>query len=583
MAKWYDADHELNYVESLVLVTIVFLELLFDGFWHYLSQPAGKSYRYGDKHEEAFENTEAAVLIHPPQHVQLYKELVNKMGGEFMSLGFIAFMVFCSNQLGLFEYLAERLPSCGSITDGSNCVVLPYTGDWLHLIELVHVQLFVGMMLYFVLMFGVVRGSVFQIKSWEVLRLRRIATGRLSRSFSATLRQANKDKDLQDYVCLREYLVVKVLEWRQTRPTLFKQVTDTLGMVNLPDEEDSLSAEVLVEDMVRSQLEQNFAFSSYLALNVESAVRDSIELHAGTWITIIVLFTALALGCRFANLTILGTLPVVVSLAILLVLIMVVVTRFRHRSLAKVSRTWMDAAMQSRSMHRVSRQQPASAPDSTWMATCQGRGYLSWEKFLMRFLQVFLFVISYTFSRTLIEFKDWQEKFEWQAPIASSLAILFMLLLFVLPAYVPVFLELMALPPFLDKDNLSIFFAVIDEGFATRFKHEGSVMEKKRRNSARGAKGMAASMSTLGSMKSMNSMNSMVSSLLDHRTALVPRNQRAKPDPTLVAISELVSILQNCDTIEDLRSLRENLESQLPEGLELPESRGPSDLLNESF
>lgn len=560
-------------------MTIVFLELLFDSSWHYLSQPAGKSYRYGDKHEEAYEKTEAAVLIRPPQHVQLYKELVNKMGGEFMSLGFIAFMVFCSNQLGLFEYLAARLPSCGSISDGSDCVVLPYTGvDWLHLVELVHVQLFVGMMLYFVLMFGVVRGSVFQIKSWEVLRLRRIATGRLSRSFSATLRHANKDKDLQDYVCLREYLVVKVLEWKQTRPTLFKQVTDTLGMVNLPDDEDSPAADALVEDMVRSQLEQNFAFSSYLALNVESAVRDSIELHAGTWITIIILFTALALGCRFANITILGTLPVVVSLAILVVLTIVIVTRFRHRSLAKVSRTWMDAAMQSVSIHRVSRQQPASAPESTWMATCQGRGYLSWEKFLMRFLQIFLFVISYTFSRTLIEFKDWQENFEWQAPLASSLAILFLLLLFVLPAYVPVFLELMALPPFLDKDNLSIFFAVIDEGFATRFKHEGSLNEKKRRNSACGAKGMVAS-STLGSMGSMTSMNSMVSSLLVHR----PVRNRAKPDPSLLAISELVSVLQNCDTIEDLRSLRENLEGQLPEGLELPESRGPSGLLSESF
>lgn len=59
------------------------------------------------------------MVINPPHHVQLYKEpnshsvawqgelslcvrfhigcqeLVNKMGGEFMSLGFIAFMVFC--------------------------------------------------------------------------------------------------------------------------------------------------------------------------------------------------------------------------------------------------------------------------------------------------------------------------------------------------------------------------------------------------------------------------------------------------------------------------------------------------------
>ena len=33
-------------------------------------------------------------------------------------------------------------------------------------------------------------------------------------------------------------------------------------------EQDSQAADVLVEDMVRSQLEQNFAFSSYLAHNL---------------------------------------------------------------------------------------------------------------------------------------------------------------------------------------------------------------------------------------------------------------------------------------------------------------------------
>eukprot|EP00913_Durusdinium_trenchii_P032154 g30109.t1 len=72
------------------------------------------------------------------------QELMNKMGGEFMSLGFIAFMIFCSNQLGFFDFIAERLPACGKSAT-PDCVMLPYTGiDWLHLIELVHVQLFVG-------------------------------------------------------------------------------------------------------------------------------------------------------------------------------------------------------------------------------------------------------------------------------------------------------------------------------------------------------------------------------------------------------------------------------------------------------
>ena len=42
----------------------------------------------------------------------------------------------------------------------------------------------------------------------------------------------------------------------------------------------------------------------------------------------------------------------------------------------------------------------SQAPESTWMATCQGRGYLSWEKFLMRFLQIFCFIAARSAARS---------------------------------------------------------------------------------------------------------------------------------------------------------------------------------------
>ncbi|CAK9019193.1 unnamed protein product [Durusdinium trenchii] len=141
MAKWWDLDQEFNYVESLALVTIVFLELLFDGAWHVLSRPASKSYYYGRLHEDAFDKAESGVVVQTVSHAQLYKELMNKMGGEFMSLGFIAFMIFCSNQLGFFDFIAERLPACGKSAT-PDCVMLPYTGiDWLHLIASWHLLL----------------------------------------------------------------------------------------------------------------------------------------------------------------------------------------------------------------------------------------------------------------------------------------------------------------------------------------------------------------------------------------------------------------------------------------------------------
>eukprot|EP00438_Fugacium_kawagutii_P027170 Skav214899 [mRNA] locus=scaffold1561:101322:104845:- [translate_table: standard] len=128
----------------------------------------------------------------------------------------------------------------------------------------------------------------------------------------------------------------------------------------------------------------------------------------------------------------------------------------------------------------------------------------------------------------------------------------------------------------LTTGNLIIFFAVIDEGFATRFKHEGSIKEKKRRNSARMEKGAQ------GSLQSLNSMSSMVSSMVDGGSVTSQpshgNGRDGRSADSLVAISdagpcwawdlgcqlipmvsgfteELVSVLQNCNTMDDLSRL----------------------------
>eukprot|EP00913_Durusdinium_trenchii_P028885 g27082.t1 len=74
LRAWWDLDQEFNYVESLALVTIVFLELLFDGAWHVLSRPASKSYYYGRLHEDAFDKAESGVVVQTVSHAQLYKD-----------------------------------------------------------------------------------------------------------------------------------------------------------------------------------------------------------------------------------------------------------------------------------------------------------------------------------------------------------------------------------------------------------------------------------------------------------------------------------------------------------------------------
>ena len=63
MSRWVSFELQVvnllrprfGYVESLVLITIVFLELVFDVAWHAMAKPANKSYKYGQLHEEAFQ------------------------------------------------------------------------------------------------------------------------------------------------------------------------------------------------------------------------------------------------------------------------------------------------------------------------------------------------------------------------------------------------------------------------------------------------------------------------------------------------------------------------------------------------
>jgi hypothetical protein len=110
------------------------------------------------------------------------------MGTEFMTLGFLALLVFMSQYNGFFDALVDIVPaSCsedGSYDDdydhrrladgrslGEDCFHLPASGlDWFHVFEIVHFSLFGGMCLYFVLMFGFVQGGVRKIRAWENIR-----------------------------------------------------------------------------------------------------------------------------------------------------------------------------------------------------------------------------------------------------------------------------------------------------------------------------------------------------------------------------------------------------------------------------
>lgn len=331
-----------------------------------------------------------------------------------------------------------------------------------------------------------------------------------------------------------------------------------------------------------------FAFSSYLALNVEKGVKDSIELHAGTWIAIIILFSALATLYRFAQVNILDMMPLFVALALLLLLLMVLLTKWRLRAIQEHSQSWLQDALNfpsestdGRSGVRTRTVIPrvtslsatpsnfgTPAEESVIGATLKGRGRFSPEMYINRFLQIFLFVISYTFSRSVVEFNAWTRHFEFTLLLAAGFVILYLLLLYLLPSYVPVFLQLMALPPFLDDDNLKVFLSVLDDDFALRYvvHDEHSSRRRASTSSMQGAsphvvRRRASSSSSLAGASSSSAAFRLPRAASGHMTA---RND------TLVVVSELVSILESCDDVRDLRGLREILRRQLPEDVSLP-------------
>ncbi|CAE7756232.1 unnamed protein product [Symbiodinium sp. CCMP2456] len=441
------------------------------------------------------------------------------------------------------------------------------------------------MMMYYLLVFGIVRGAVQKLKSLERLRLRRISNKAVYRSPSTALQATSRDEELREYLCLREYFIHKVLLWRYSRPRIYANLKAKLGIP--PDApEATLEEKELIDKQIKEMMDDCFAFSSYLALNVEKGVKDSIELHAGTWIAIIILFSVLALLYRFAQVNILDMMPLFVAVALLLLLLMVMLTKWRLRAIQDHSQSWLQDALNFPSestdgVHArtvIPRVTTASASASNFGtpaeesvigATLKGRGRFSPEMYINRFLQIFLFVISYTFSRSVVEFNAWKRHFEFTLLLAAGFVILYLLLLYLLPSYVPVFLQLMALPPFLDDDNLKVFLSVLDDDFALRYVVHDEHSSRRRASTSSSLQGASPNV-VRRRASSSSSLAGVSSSPTAFRLPRAASGHLSARNDTLVVVSELVRILESCDDVRDLRGLREILRRQLPEDVSLP-------------
>eukprot|EP00928_Gymnodinium_smaydae_P060971 TRINITY_DN4498_c2_g1_i1.p1 TRINITY_DN4498_c2_g1~~TRINITY_DN4498_c2_g1_i1.p1 ORF type:complete len:644 (-),score=89.29 TRINITY_DN4498_c2_g1_i1:428-2299(-) len=530
---WHLHEHEYNFVECVTLIVLVALALVFEMTWHHLSHSTYHSYMYGELHEGGEEHDHGH-SAHGVRHVRLFKELWSRMGGEFMSLGFLAFCIFVSNQFGFFDLLAERIPSCNTGTSGSSassnasvdelCWHMPATaGDWLHMAEVVHVKLFLAMMMYFVLMSGLVRGTVRKIKTWERLRLRHV--GNTSRH--------TVDAELNEYRVMRDYFCHRVYLWKRSRPELFRHVLDILGIeAGLVDTKAS----------IHKLMDEKFVMSAYLSLNVERNVRDSIEVSAFTWISIIVVFGMFAAAHRYLHWTILEMTPFFIVFAFCILMAMVVLSRWMKRKI----RTYMKltpSKSETPNDHkatptlRFSHSRTDNSRDNSFSfaeglySNLTGSGRFSLDMNVMRVLQLLMFLMSYAFARTIADKNDW-EHFAVLTLLTSSLfAVLFMFLLYIIPKYVPKFLELMAFPPFVDGKNLKVLFAILTSEHYTHKSRDHTYIKP---------------------------------------TASTDSRSKINVDDALAAVSELADIISDCDPAE-LGNVRRMFEERMEDkGVRLP-------------
>lgn len=457
--KWHKAEYEYNYIEAMLIIGFVSVALIFEVLWHELVRHSRQSYYFGYYHDERFPGPSRAShsqksVGHRGHRKRLYEDLANRMGGEFMILGVLAFIIFVVNQANGFQSLAERFPTDDSPQSEWH---LPRDGnDWLHMAELVHMKLFIGMVLYFVLILCLVRGAIRQIKKWEKLEMRlpheREALQKPQPNMPQQL-PLHADKDLSKHMLWREYFMTKLLKWRETHPKLFSEMIDGVEGI---DEAD--------EDKIRQQLQNRFSLGAYFALNLEYGVTDSIQVHHQTWCGVMLTMGIFAILHRRAKLHLAHALPFFLVVSIFLFICMYLCSRRQKREINGFvfKRSRGMAAHDEPTAPVVTK--PSQAEENREEPSDDNRRFslsFSSEQLVLRLMQAFLFLISYMFARVLADFHAWQGKALENTTWAAAFTVLFCILAKFVPTLVPTFLAVMSFPPFVDPVNLAMLNQVM--------------------------------------------------------------------------------------------------------------------------
>jgi len=423
------------------------LAIVFEHVYHHLLHMAEHSFVYGQgmmSHHERHAHQERAIFSKPLRLI-----LFSRMGGEFMVLGFLAFTIWTSNQQNVFNELADM---------GDAGIRLPLDGStYLHLMEEVHMQLFVANVLYFALCFVIVLAADQKIKDFEYCRSAWV--DQIMEGMPGI--QESDPKMLKAFKYWRKHFldgcVKEIFNWQTEQPETFGEIMHSMKV-------EKEIGTITMEDLM-VVFTGRFSFCSYVVFSLCSTVIYIINMSVNTMLAIICLKSVLAFFHRFAEIPYFQFSAVLSLMVFLFLLLVYYVTSLFKDTLAE--------------------EEIKGIRGLSWLPGFVDRwsARIDLSRLMLSVMQVLCFFLCHAWAGYMISKDFWNDCFQKGEVDKIVYALTYIILLLALASIVrfiiPDFAIVCALPPFFSINNKAMIKLVSVQVVDKKMVEAREAMKKK--------------------------------------------------------------------------------------------------------
>jgi len=199
-------------------------------------------------------------------------------------------------------------------------LTLPGSGtDYLHLMEDVHMTIFLGMIFYFTLVHEVCRSAKRIFIQWEQMDLTAVGDGTGNKTAAipkqvSAIEHAAGSFHQDMFTEWRKYFFAGVAHMESKIPEIREEVLSCLPESERANDGKALDSKELID----RALQHWFPFGKYLAMNTRLVMDGMIEFSLWTWLATVMLFILFSVLARFAHVSIREAYPVYIAVCVFL-------------------------------------------------------------------------------------------------------------------------------------------------------------------------------------------------------------------------------------------------------------------------